>query len=241
VLALVVHPVARAAEITVFAASSLTNALQELAPAYEAKSGDRLVFNFAASNTLERQIEEGASADVFFSADEAKMDALDKQHMLVAGTRKSLLSNTLVVVIGADSRLKIESPNDLASRSVRVLALAEPQSVPAGIYAKEYLSHLGLWRQVVDRVVPTENVRAAMAAVESGSADAAIVYKSDAATSKRLRVAYEVPAAEGPKISYPVAVLKQSKAAEAARAFVDFLATPAAKDAFRRALFIVPE
>ena len=238
---MVAAPALRAADVTVFAAASLTNVLQELAPAYEAQSGNHLVFSFASSNTLERQIEEGAPADVFFSADEAKMDRLESRHLLVDGTRRALLSNTLVVVVAAEGGAKVATASDLAGRGVRVLALADPQSVPAGIYAKQYLTELGLWRKVIDKVVPTENVRAALAAVEAGSADAAIVYKSDAAISKRVRVAFEVPAAEGPKISYPVAVLRASKMPDAARAYVDFLATPEAKKAFRRALFVVPE
>jgi molybdate transport system substrate-binding protein len=240
-LTLIAAPALRAADVTVFAAASLTNVLQELATGYESQSGNHLVFSFASSSTLERQIEEGAPADVFFSADEAKMDRLQSRHMLVDGTRRTLLSNTLVIVVAAEGGAKVDTPSDLAGRGVRVLALAEPQSVPAGIYAKEYLTKLDLWRKVIDKVVPTENVRAALAAVEAGNADAAIVYKSDAAISKRVRVAFEVPAAEGPRISYPVAVLRGSKVPDAARAYVDFLATPAAKEAFRRALFIVSE
>jgi len=240
-LAALATPALRAAEITVFAAASLTNVLQGLAPAYEAKSGNHLVFDFGASSTLERQIEEGAPADVFFSADEAKMDRLAKAHLLVDGTQRKVLSNTLVIVVARDSALRIAGPLDLASRGVKVLALAEPHSVPAGIYAREYLTKAGLWRQVIDKVVPTEDVRAALAAVESGSADAAIVYRSDAATSQRVRVAFEVPPAEGPAISYPIAVLRGSKVADAARGYVDFLAGASARDAFRRARFIVPE
>ena len=125
------------------------------------------------------------------------MNGLEKRKLLLPGTRKSVLSNTLVIVVPADSNLKIAGPTDLAAPSIRALALAEPQTVPAGIYAKEYLRKQGLWSKVIDRVVPTENVRAALAAVESGNVDAGIVYKTDAGISKKVKIAYEVPTRRG--------------------------------------------
>ncbi len=234
---------ATAAEVTVFAAASLTDALQEIATAYESAAGDKVVFNFGASSTLARQIQEGAPADLFFSADEAKMDGLEKRGLVAKGTRQSLLSNTLVVVVPADSSLKIASPAELADSKVRALALAEPQSVPAGIYAKEWLQSQKLWSRVIDKVIPTENVRAALAAVESGNADAGIVYKTDAGISKKVKIAYEVSAAGaagGPKISYPLAVIAESKRQEAARRLLAYLESPAALDVFRRYGFLVP-
>jgi molybdate transport system substrate-binding protein len=232
---------AHAAEVRVAAAASLTNALTELGESWKAKSGDTVVLNFGASNLLARQIAEGAPADVFFSADEAQMNRLEKGGHLLAGSRRSLLSNTLTVVVPSDSKLVVSSAKDLAGPGVRVLALAEPQTVPAGIYAKQYLRSLGLWSQVIDKVVPTENVRGALAAVEAGNADAAIVYHSDAAISKKVRVALEVPEAEGPKISYPVAVLTGAEGRERAKAFVDYLASPEAAEVFRRYGFLVPD
>jgi len=230
---------AMAGEILVFAAVSLTDALQEIGTAYEKSGGDKIVLNLAASNLLARQIQEGAPADLFLSADEAKMDQLEKRGLLLAGTRKSVLSNTLVIVVPADSSLKIASPKDLAGSKVRALALAEPQSVPAGIYAKEYLRSLKLWSAVIDKVVPTESVRAALAAVESGNLDAGIVYKTDAAISKKVRVAYEVSKAEGPKISYPFAVIAGSKQREAARKFLAYLESPAALEVFQKYGFLI--
>jgi molybdate transport system substrate-binding protein len=231
---------AAAAEVTVFAAASLTDALKEIAPAYEKATGDKLVFNFGASSTLARQIQEGAPADLFFSADEAKMDGLEKAGLLAKGTRRSLLSNALVVVVPADSGLKIGSAEDLAAAQVKALALAETQSVPAGIYAKEWLESQKLWSRVSAKVIPTENVRAALAAVESGNADAGIVYKTDAGISKKVRIAYEVPAAGGPKISYPLAVTAESKHPEATRKLLAYLESPPALEVFRRYGFLVP-
>jgi molybdate transport system substrate-binding protein len=228
-----------AAEIQVFAAASLTDALQEIATTYEKESGDKVLLNLAASSALARQIQEGAPADLFFSADEAKMDGLEKKGLVLKGTRKSLLSNTLVIVVLSDSNLKISSANDLATSRVRALALAEPQSVPAGIYAKEYLRSKKVWGKVIDKVVPTENVRAALAAVESGNVDAGIVYKTDAQISKKVKIAFEVQAADGPKISYPLAVMAESKQQEAAQKLLAYLESPAALDVFRRYGFLI--
>lgn len=239
--AAIVFTGARAAtgEILVFAAVSLTDALEEIGAAYEKAGGDKVLFNLAASNALARQIQEGAPADLFFSADEARMDQLEKRGLVLQGTRQSLLSNTLVIVVPAESTLKIASPQDLATSKVRTLALAEPQSVPAGIYAKEYLKSKKLWNGVIDKVIPTESVRAALAAVESGNIDAGIVYKTDAGISKKVRIVYEVPQAEGPKISYPFAVMARSQKQEAARKFLAYLESQAALDIFRRYGFLI--
>jgi molybdate transport system substrate-binding protein len=223
-----------AAELTVHAAASLVDAMKEIGPAYEKQSGDKLQFNFGASSLLARQIEKGAPADVFFSADEAKMDDLDKKNLLQPATRRSLLSNLLVIVVSADSSTAPKSAFDLTKPEYRKLALAETQTVPAGIYAREYLQKLGLWDRVKEKVVPAENVRAALAAVESGNVEAGIVFKTDALTSKKVKIAVEIPAAEGPKISYPVAVLKSSRESERAKIFVDYLSGPAAGSIFEK-------
>lgn len=231
---------ARAAELNVFAAASLTDALQEVADLYEKDGRDRIVLNFGASSTLARQIEEGAPADLFLSADEEKMNGLEKGRLILAGTRKSVLSNTLVVVVPADSGLRITSAADLAASRVKTLVLAEPQSVPAGIYAKQYLKDQKLWSKLIDKVIPTENVRAALAAVEAGNADAGIVYKTDAGISRKVKVAFEVPRAEGPKISYPVAVIAATRQPEAARRFLAWLESPQALAVFERYGFLRP-
>lgn len=230
-----------AAELTIQAAASLTDVLKEIGSAYEKQSGDKLNFNFGASNMLARQIEEGAPADIFFSADEARMDSLGKKDLLVDGTRKSLLSNTLVIVVSADNTLPIKSASDLTKAEVKRVALAEPQSVPAGIYAKEYLQKIKLWGQLSDKIVPTENVRGALAAVESDNVDAGMVYKTDALISKKVRIACEVPRSEGPKISYPMALLKASKEPAAARKFLAYLESKESLALFQKYGFIVTE
>ncbi|MBA3831256.1 MAG: molybdate ABC transporter substrate-binding protein [Chthoniobacterales bacterium] len=225
----------RAAQITVHAASSLADVMKEVAPAYEKQSGDKVRLNFDASSILARQIEEGAPADLFLSADEAKMDALEEKNLLAPGTRKSLLSNTLVIVVPTDSNLPIHSAADLANNgAIKKIALAQPSTVPAGIYSKEYLTKSRLWDKVSPKVIPTQNVRAALAAVESGNVEAGFVYKTDALGSRQVKIACEIPAAEGPKISYPVAALAASPDLAAAKKFLAYLESDAALAVFRR-------
>ncbi len=229
---------AQAAEVTVFAAASLTDSLKEIGTNWEKQSGDKIVFNFAGSSTLERQIEEGAPADIFFSADEAKMDALEKKQQIVKESRRSLLGNSLVVVVAAGGAPSISNLADLAGAPVKHVALADTKTVPAGIYARQCLEKLKLWSAVEPKVIPTENVRAALAAVESGNVEAAIVYKTDAAISKKVTVVYEVPAVDSPDISYPVALIKDGKHAEAAKKFLSYLEARPALDVFHRYGFL---
>jgi molybdate transport system substrate-binding protein len=230
---------AAAADLRVSAAASLTDVLQELAPAYEKQSGDALLFNFGASSTLARQIQEGAPADLFISADELKMDQLQQRGLIVRSSRRSILSNTLVIIVPRNSRLKIASPADLTGGSIRNIAVAEPQSVPAGIYAKRYLRKMHVWDKVTGKVIPTDNVRAALAAVESENAETGIVYKTDALISRAVRIAYEVPAQDGPEISYPAAVVADSKQQAAAQRFLDYLQSPPAQAVFQKYGFLL--
>lgn len=223
-----------AADLNVFAAASLADALKEIVGRYEPSSGDKVHLNLAASSTLARQIKEGAPADVFFSADEAKMNDLAKAGFIAEDTRVNLLSNTLVIVVNARDGAAVGKPADLATPVVGRLALAETQTVPAGIYAREYLEKAALWEKVLSRVVPTENVRACLAAVESGNVDAGIVYKTDALISKKVKIACEISVADGPKISYPLAVVKDSKNAGAARRFAAYLSSAEARAIFNK-------
>ena len=226
-------------EINVFAAASLADSLKEIAAVFEKQSGDGIVFNFGASSTLARQIEEGAPADIFFSADEAKMDGLEKKGLILKETRKSRLSNSLVIVVAAEGGAVIESPKDLATDKVKRIALAEPKIVPAGIYAKEYLQKQNLWPAVEAKIIPTENVRAALAAVEAGNVEAAVVYKTDAAISKKVKVAYEVPVQDNPDISYPMVMVKETKQPEAAKHFLQYLDSKDAAKVFEKFGFII--
>jgi molybdate transport system substrate-binding protein len=228
----------KAGEVEVFATASLTDALKEIAADYEKETGDKIIFNFAASSTLELQIKAGAPADLFFSADEAKMDDLEKQGLIAKETRKDLLSNSLVIVVPVDSTVTLTSPTQLADPKIQKIALGQPQSVPAGIYAKEYLQKVGLWAQLESRIIPTESVRAALAAVETGNVDAGIVYKTDALHSKKVKVAYEVPVADGPVIAYPAALVLGSKNAASAKKFLDYLGKSSSLKIFEKYGFI---
>jgi molybdate transport system substrate-binding protein len=240
-LAAVVRNQAVAADVTVFAAASLTDALKVVAADYEKTSGDKIIFNFGASSTLARQIAEGAPADIFFSADEAQMDGLAKRGLIDPATRKSHLGNTIVVVIPADSTLLIQSAADLTNAAVRKIAFADPKVVPAGVYGRAWLTQTGLWPLIQPKVVPTENVRAALAAVESGNVEAGVVFKTDAGISKKVKIAYAVPTRDAPRIAYPVALVKEAKHAAAARKFLQHLASAEAARVFTRFGFIVRE
>jgi len=226
-------------EILVSAAASLTDVLNEIGKGYQSKSKNTVKFNYGPSSGLARQIDEGAPADIFFSADLTQMDNLDKKSRLEPGTRKNLLSNQLVIIVPADSKLAITSPKDLLKADVKRIALAEPSSVPVGVYSSKYLTDEGLWDQVKPKVVPVQDVRATLASVESGNVEAGFVYKTDAAVSKKVKIVYEVPIGKGPKMTYPVAIVKDSKRKDAARDFLNHLQSPATKSTFKKFGFVV--
>jgi molybdate transport system substrate-binding protein len=223
-------------DLLVFAAASLTEALRELGASYEQTRDDRVAFNFGASSDLARQIAAGAPADAFFSADVARMEELERAGLVERRGRRSVLSNTLVIVVPADATTTISEAADLTN--VRSIALANPEAVPAGVYARTYLRSLGLWEALKDRVVPTLDVRAALAAVETGHADAGIVYATDAAISRKVRVAFRVPGERGPPIVYTLAPLKAS-GKPATCLLVGFLASRDAAPTYERHGFIV--
>ena len=217
--ALLIASSVQAEEVTVAAAASLQDALRALTPLYEAKTHDKVVYNFGGSNALARQIQAGAPVDVFFSADEPTMDSVPTTD------RHDVVANRLLILGNL--------------RTARRVALANPAAVPAGVYARRYLERVGLWREVAPKVVPTENVRAALAAVEAGNADAGIVYKTDAGISKKVKVAFEVPRAEGPKISYPFAVVAATRQPDAARRLLAWLESADALAVFQKYGFLL--
>jgi molybdate transport system substrate-binding protein len=221
---------ARADEVVVFAAASLSDAIAEIAKGFEALTGHEVVVSFAGSNELARQIRAGAPAAVFVSAHPGRVDELEKAGLVAREDRVDLLGNRLVVIVPAGSRLEMARPEHLAA--ARRIALADPQSVPAGIYAREWLTARGMWDLLKGRVVPTLDVRAALAAVDSGSVDAGIVYRTDLSAARSARVAFAVPPAEAPRIVYIAALLKP--ASSAARAFYEHLRSHAAREVFER-------
>ena len=242
--ALLLAPAASAADRgpLVLAAASLQESLTEAADAWAAQGHARPVLSFAASSALARQIMAGAPADLFLSADEPWMDAVQKAGLLRAGTRTTLLGNRLVLIAPAGSRVRLTPargfPIARALGGGR-LAVADPDAVPAGKYAKAALTSLGLWRGVAGRLAPAENVRAAMALVERGAAPLGIVYATDAKASRAVRVVGTFPASSHPPIRYPVAVLKASRHKDAA-AFRAFLLSRQARAIFARHGFSAP-
>jgi len=225
---------ARAQEILVFAAASLTGALQEIGKAFEAQTHATPRFSFGASSDLARQIKAGAPADIFFSADTAKMDDLEKSGLVRRDDRREFLSNLLVVIVPRESRATVGAPADLTKFSK--LALADPAAVPAGIYAKKWLETAGLWKEIEPKVVPTLDVRAALAAVATGSVPVGVVYKTDAAISKDVRIAWTVT--NGPEITYSLARAAKSSNAAAQR-FVDFTAGSQGRAVFEKYGFTI--
>jgi molybdate transport system substrate-binding protein len=232
-LSLVLAVPIRSEEILVFAAASLTESLQEIGKSYSTRTGTAVQFSFGASSDLARQIEGGAPAGVFFSADTAKTDALEKAGLVRHQDRREFLSNRLAVVATSDSKRHVGGARDLLQFSK--IALADPAGVPAGIYARKWLESAGVWKEIVSRVVPTLDVRAALAAVESGGVEAAIVYSTDAKISKKVRVLYETSG--DPAILYSVASL--ARGGKAAADFVAFLQGKEAEAVFSRAGFVV--
>lgn len=226
--------------VTVFAAVSLTNALEDAGKAYEAKHPDKIVFSFAASSLLARQIEASSGVDIFFSADTEWMDYLDKKGLLAPGTRKNLLGNRLVLIKPADLKAAItigkNFPLAQALGNSR-LALADPDTVPAGKYARAALVSLGVWDSVAGHLAPAENVRVALAYVARGESPFGIVYQTDARIEPRVRIAGIFPEASHPPIVYPVALTKDAKSE--ARNFLDYLSNSESRAIFEKYGFTV--
>src|SRR5580693_3604529 len=230
----------QSSSITVSAAISLKDALDELGPIFQVQqhrknggSGTAVTFNYGGSGTLARQIEQGAPVDVFFSAAEKQMDELAAQGLIVADTRRDLVGNALVLIAPAQSTA-LHSFQDLSNAAVKTIALGETSTVPAGMYARQTLEHLGLFAAVEKKIVYAKDVRAVLTYVETGNADAGLVYQTDANTSPKVRVVAVAPADSHDPILYPAAVLRDAKDKVAARAFVEFLQGSDARAVFQK-------
>lgn len=223
--------------LTISAAASLTDALNELAEEYKKDHENvTLNFSFGGSGALQTQIEEGAPVDVFFSAAESNMDALEEQGLINTDTRKDVLKNEIVLITPKDAQ-GVATFEEAATKSQK-LALGEPESVPAGKYAKEVFTQLGLWEQAQSRAVFASNVREVLSWVEAGEADCGVVYATDAMTSEGVQVVANAPEG-GPEVLYPAAVLKDSQNQEAAKEYLDFLTGQAASKVFQKYGFTV--
>ena len=231
------------AGLTVFAAASLKEALDEAAAAYRKQTGVPVRVSYAASSALARQIEQGAPADVFFSADLEWMDYLQKRNRLDVATRRSLLGNRLVLIAPRASKAQVDLRRPatlLAALGDGRLAVGQTRTVPAGKYAKASLESLSLWNGVRPRLAESESVRAALMLVARGETPLGIVYASDAKAEPGVRVVATFPEDSHPPIVYPVAALRGARAAQATR-FVQWLASPAADALFTKRGFTVKD
>jgi molybdate transport system substrate-binding protein len=231
---------ASAAKITMFAAASLTDAMNDVGKAYKAKTGNDVAFSFAASSVLAKQIEASGGADLFMSADSDWMNYLDNKGLIQHGTRKDLLGNHLVLIAPAGQTVSITiAPHFdlLGALNGGRLSVADPDSVPAGKYARTALTTLGVWNTVVNHLVNAENVRVALAYVSRGEAPLGIVYTTDALSDKGVKIVGTFPDNTHAPIVYPAGLTKD--ASPDAKAFLDFLSGPEARAIFEKDGFII--
>lgn len=238
-LALALPGLARAADLTVLAAASLKGPLDEIAAAFEKASGHKVRISFAASSALARQAEAGAPADLFISADLDWMDYLDRRGLLAKGTRANLLANDLVLVAPKGSTVSLRiAPNFPIAEALGTgrLALGQPDSVPAGKYAKAAFTALGVWPAVEKKVAGAESVRAALVLVSRGEAPLGVVYRTDALADPRVRIVDTFPAGTHPPVVYPAAALKGGQL-EPSQRLLEHLRSPASRATWEKAGF----
>lgn len=229
-------------ELTISAAASLTDALKEIQTSYEGKNKPiKLNFNFGASGALQQQIEQGAPADVFLSAATKNMKALVDKQLIEPAQQKNLLINELVLVVPADGKVVVQKIEDLTAEGIKHVAIGEPQTVPAGSYAKEALTQTKLWDGLQAKIVQGKDVRQVLTYVESGNAEAGFVYKTDALTSQKVKVALSVDSKSYTPIEYPAGIVKATKHSKEAADFYAYLQTKEAQDVFVKYGFTIPK
>lgn len=221
-------------DLTISAAISLQNALQDIARLYHTAHPDVNVrLNLGASGMLQRQIEQGAPVDLFLSAAESEMDGLESKGLILRDTRENLLTNAVVLIV-PKGRTGIRHFQDLAKPDIKVVAIGNPQSVPAGKYAEQLLKHFGLYGKLTPKFVFAKDVRAVLTYVETGNADAGIVYETDAMTTNQVTVVATAPPGSHEPVVYPLAVLAGSRNAAAAKLFETFLLGQESAAVFRK-------
>ena len=231
---------AQAGEVTVSAASSLTNAFQDLARGYEAAHADaKVLLNFGASGALLQQMTKGAPVDVFASADQATMDLAAERQLIDTGSRQDFARNTLVVITPRDSDIELRRLGDLQQPDIARVAIGNPASVPVGRYSQQALEAASLWEVVQTKTIKTQSVRQALDYVARGEVDAAFVYATDALLMEdKVKVALKVPLDHA--ISYPIAPLDDSPNSEEAKRFITFVQSAAGQDILARHGFLSP-
>lgn len=240
------HESERRQETSVYAAASLRLVLTELADQFDSGKNEKVRFNFAGSNVLAQQIVAANQADIFISANERWMDFVGSQGQGVTRTKRAFLANQLVVIANTATAWEVNEPAQLAEIPSRYLSIGDPEAVPAGVYARRFLTEVpvgagSLWDHFKDKLAPAPDVSAALNVVASDPQTVGIVYRTDAAASGGVRVVYEVPVATGPPVRYFAAMMKRPNASGAAERFFDFLFSEAAQAVFRKHGFIIPQ
>lgn len=225
----------KSSELHISAAASLTDAMKEISSSYEKENPNvKIIFNFGSSGALQQAIENGGETDLFFSAAQKQMDSLEKSGNLVEGTRKNFLENEIVLVVPNDSDKKISAFEDLTRADVQHVALGEPKGVPVGQYSEEILTALNILDAVKAKAVYAADVRQVLAWVESSEADCGIVYATDAAISDKVKVVAVAAQNTHKPVIYPAAIVKGTKNLDAAKNFLNFVGTDAAKNIFEK-------
>lgn len=226
-------------QLTISAAASLTDSLQEIKTLYQQQHPNvSLTFNFAASGTLQKQIEQGAPADLFFSAGSKQMDALLSAKLIDTAHEKDLLANQLVLVVPKDSSFSLTSPKDLTNENIKKIAVGTPESVPAGMYAKQTLESASLWDSLQSKLVLTKDVKQVLSYVETGNAEAGFVYKTDAMDSDGVKVAFTTKADSHDPILYPAGIVSATTHPQEVADFYDYLQTDEAQAVFVKHGFV---
>ena len=220
-------------ELSIAAAVSLTESLNELKGIYEQEHDIKLNFQFGSSGTLARQIEQGSGADVFISSNVNWMDELENKKLIVSGTRQNIVGNQLVLVANEDTRLTYEDITKINPDEIGQLAIGNPESVPAGEYAKQALTALGLWNVLENQLVLAKDVRQVVTYVKSGNVDAGFMYESDVMVAEGLQVLVAVESELHDAIIYPGAVIAETEHLEASEDFIRFLLTEEAQEVFQ--------
>lgn len=227
-------PQTQVTELTISVAASIQDAMKAIAPVYKEKyPNTKITYNFGSSGSLQQQIEQGAPVDVFISAAQRQIEALDKKNLLLPNTRKNLLGNE-VVLIASQKTTGIANFQDLSSNQVQRFSIGDPESVPAGQYAQEVLTSLKLYDAVKPKIVFAKDVRQVLSYVETGNVNAGIVYATDAQSSNQVKIVATAPKGSHKPIIYPIAVIQRSQNQAAAKEFVDFLSSDTAKPVFEK-------
>ena len=227
-------------ELNVSAAVSMKDALAEIQTNYQKKAPQvKLLYNLGASGSLQKQIEQGAPADIFISAAPKQMNELEAKNLVNKATRKNLLENKLVLIVPKDSTLKISKLEELQNETVKQISIGETKVVPAGQYAEQALKKLGVWEKVQSKIVFAKDVRTVLTYVDTGNVDAGLVYKTDAATSSKVKILATAPEGSHAPIIYPAAVLTGTKNQKAAEEFLAYLAGPEGKTVFEKYGFVM--